>query len=149
MSSIVYPWGADPCLLCVILLVTIDGVLTMLSVLKKRGGGSLGRCAQTGHRLKLSSPTKLARLGHFPPASQAGHLAGLVLYMSFLCVYHRVHRVATAAYWRTFSHEGKISPGWWGWGGARPPSLITFTITSKVAMSAPAEWADTLTLFHL
>ncbi len=25
---------------------------------------------------------------------------------------HRVHRVATAAFWRTFSHEGKISPGW-------------------------------------
>jgi hypothetical protein len=25
---------------------------------------------------------------------------------------HRVHRVATAAFWRTFSGEGKISPGW-------------------------------------
>ncbi len=25
---------------------------------------------------------------------------------------HRVHRVATSAFWRTFSHEGKISPGW-------------------------------------
>jgi hypothetical protein len=25
---------------------------------------------------------------------------------------HRVHRVATAAFWRTFSDEGKISPGW-------------------------------------
>ncbi len=28
-------------------------------------------------------------------------------------------------------------------GGARPPPLITFTITSKVAVYAPAEWADT------
>ncbi len=28
------------------------------------------------------------------------------------CVVHRVHRVATAAFWRTFSHEGKICPGW-------------------------------------
>ncbi len=36
-----------------------------------------------------------------------------------------------------------------GGGGARPPPLITFTLTSKVAMYAPAEWADTLTLFHL
>ncbi len=38
---------------------------------------------------------------------------------------HRVHRVATAAFWRTFSHdEGKISPGWWGWGvHAHPLSL--------------------------
>ncbi len=34
-------------------------------------------------------------------------------------------------------------------GGARPPPLITFTITIKVAVYAPAEWADTLTLFHL
>ncbi len=25
-------------------------------------------------------------------------------------------KVATAAFWRTFSDEGKISPGWWGWG---------------------------------
>jgi hypothetical protein len=25
---------------------------------------------------------------------------------------HRVQRVATAAFWRTFSDEGKISPGW-------------------------------------
>ncbi len=34
-------------------------------------------------------------------------------------------------------------------GGARPPSFTTITITSKVAVYAPAEWADTLTLFHL
>jgi hypothetical protein len=34
-------------------------------------------------------------------------------------------------------------------GGARPPPFITFTVTSKVAVYAPAEWADTLTLFHL
>ncbi len=37
---------------------------------------------------------------------------------------HRVHRVATAAFWRTFSDEGKICPGWWGWGvHAHPLSL--------------------------
>jgi hypothetical protein len=34
-------------------------------------------------------------------------------------------------------------------GGARPPTFTTITITSKVAVSAPAEWADTLTLFYL
>jgi hypothetical protein len=34
-------------------------------------------------------------------------------------------------------------------GGARPPPFTTFTLTSKVAVYAPAEWADTLTLFHL
>jgi len=64
------------------------------------------------------------------------------------CRTHRVHRVATAAFWRTFNHEGKICLAGEG-EGARPPPLITFTITSKVAVYAPAEWADTLTLFHL
>jgi len=27
-------------------------------------------------------------------------------------MHHRVLRVVTAAFWRTFNHEGKISPGW-------------------------------------
>jgi hypothetical protein len=49
-----------------------------VSVLKKMGG----RCAQTGNPLKLPSPTNLARLGHFPPASEAGRLAGPVFYVS-------------------------------------------------------------------
>ncbi len=48
-------------------------------------------------------------------------------------------RVATAAFWRTFHHDGKIC--WWGWGGARPPPFHA-TITYKVAVYAPAEWAD-------
>ncbi len=61
---------------------------------------------------------------------------------------HRVHRVVTSAFWRTFSHDGKISLAGEG-GGARTPPFITFTITSKVAVYAPAEWADTLTLFQL
>ncbi len=34
-------------------------------------------------------------------------------------------------------------------GSARPPPFTTFNITYKVAVYAPAEWADTLTLFHL
>ncbi len=34
-------------------------------------------------------------------------------------------------------------------GGVRPPPFITFTITRKAAVYAPAEGADTLTLFHL
>ncbi len=28
------------------------------------------------------------------------------------CFNHRVPKVAPAAFWRTFSHEGRISPGW-------------------------------------
>jgi hypothetical protein len=34
-------------------------------------------------------------------------------------------------------------------GGARPPPFQPITITYKVAVYAPAEWAGTLTLFHL
>jgi hypothetical protein len=34
-----------------------------------------------GNTLKLPSPTKLAQLGHFPPASQAARLAGPVFYV--------------------------------------------------------------------
>jgi hypothetical protein len=54
--------------------------------------------------------------------------------------YHRVHRVATAAFWSTFHHVGKISPGLMRVGGARPSPFIKFTITSKVAVYIPAEW---------
>ncbi len=44
----------------------------------------------------------------------------------------------------------RVKSAWAGeGGGARPSPFITFTITSKVAVYAPAEWADTLTLFHL
>ncbi len=44
------------------------------------------------------------------------------------------HRVATAAFWSTFHHDGKIIPGWWGVGGARPRPFTIFTITYKVAV---------------
>jgi hypothetical protein len=40
-----------------------------------------GKCARMGNSLKLPSLTKLAQLGHFPPASQAGRLAGPVFYV--------------------------------------------------------------------
>jgi hypothetical protein len=46
--------------------------------LRKKIGGI---CAETGYPLKQLSPTNLARLGHFPPASQAGRLAGPVFYV--------------------------------------------------------------------
>ncbi len=52
-----------------------------VSVLKLYNFSFRERCARTGHPLKLPSPTKLARLGHFPPASQTGRLAGPVFYV--------------------------------------------------------------------
>jgi hypothetical protein len=48
-----------------------------------------------GHPLKLQSPTKLARLGHFPPASHAGRLAGSVfytIYFFWICLLALCHR---------------------------------------------------------
>jgi hypothetical protein len=59
-----------------------------VSVRKKRGGG----CTETGYPLKLPSPTNLARLGHFPPVSQAGRLAGPVFYVY---VFYLVARKST------------------------------------------------------
>jgi hypothetical protein len=38
------------------------------SVIKLSKVSLWGKCARTGHLLKLPSPTKLARLSHFPPA---------------------------------------------------------------------------------
>jgi hypothetical protein len=44
-----------------------------VSVHKLTMGGSFrGKCANGGQPLMLPSPTKLARPGHFPPASQEG-----------------------------------------------------------------------------
>jgi hypothetical protein len=51
-----------------------------VSVLKLYNVSFLGRGARMGNT-KLPSATKLARLGHFPPASQAGRLAGPVFYV--------------------------------------------------------------------
>jgi hypothetical protein len=62
--------------------LTRDGRLSTYdeSVLKLSKVSFRGKCARTGHPLKLPSPTKPARLGHFPPASQAGRVAGPVFY---------------------------------------------------------------------
>jgi hypothetical protein len=59
------------------------------SVLKLSKESFQGKCARMGHPPKLSSPTKLSRLGYIPPAGQAGRLAGPVFYtISFLWTLH-------------------------------------------------------------
>jgi hypothetical protein len=52
-----------------------------VSVLKLSNVSFRGKCARMGNTLKIPSPTKIARLGHFPLASQAGRLAGPVFYV--------------------------------------------------------------------
>jgi hypothetical protein len=81
--------------------LTRDGRLSTYdeNVLKLSKVSFWGKCARMGHPLKLLSPTKLARLGHFPPASQAASLAGPVYCISFLwglvfSVYKTVHLVS-------------------------------------------------------
>ncbi len=49
------------------------------------------------------------------PAERSRQKTGFVSICARHSQNHRVQRVATAAFWLTFSHEGKISPGWWGW----------------------------------
>ncbi len=61
--------------------MTVDGVLKLSKVSFR------GKCARTGRPPKLPSPTKLARLGQFPPASQAGRLAGPVFYVYTVCLF--------------------------------------------------------------
>ncbi len=65
-------------------------------------------------------------------------------------VWVTAHLVPTGAFWRTFHHDGKICPDWWGRGmHAQPFPCTLFTITYKIAVYAPAKRADTLTLFYL
>jgi hypothetical protein len=63
--------------------VAVDGV-SNVSALKLSNVSFRGKCARLGNALKLPSPTKLARLAHFPPASQAGRLVGPVFYVYVL-----------------------------------------------------------------
>ncbi len=45
------------------------------------------------------------------------------------------HRVAVTGFWRTFHHDGKISPGWWGCGvNAHPISLYSPSRTKLQCM---------------
>ncbi len=58
----------------------------------------------------------------------------------------RTHKVAIATFWRTFHHDGKISPD--EGGGAHPPPFTTSTITYKVVVYALAERTDTFPLLY-
>jgi hypothetical protein len=72
-----------------------------------------------------------------------------------MCVGENITRLETTEYTVVTAASGvhsimRVKLAWLlRVGGARPPPFTTFTITSKVAVYAPAEWADTLTLFHL
>ncbi len=67
--------------------LTHDGTWSTydVSLLKLSNVSFQGKWTRMGNTLNIPSPTKLARLGHFRPASQAGRLAGPVFYV-FLCI---------------------------------------------------------------
>ncbi len=44
------------------------------------------------------------------------------------------HRVATAAFWRTFHHDGKISPGWWGRRVHGTPTPLSLYLQSRTKL---------------
>jgi hypothetical protein len=56
--------------------------------------------------------------------------------------------VATAAFWRTFHHDGKLAQTAKG-GGARRPPFTVFTNMYEVVVHSPAERTDTLSVFLL
>ena len=43
-----------------------------------------------------------------------------------------MHRVATATFWRTCHHDGKICPGWWGWGVHSHPLSLYLPSRTKL-----------------
>ncbi len=49
------------------------------------------------------------------------------------------HRVAMATFWRTFNHDGKISPACWRWGLPRP-SPFTLSTISKQSCGVRSGW---------
>jgi hypothetical protein len=64
-----------------------------VSVLKLPNVSFRGKYARMGNSLKLPSPTKLARLGHFPPASHAGgppcRPGVLYIFLFSVCTYKK------------------------------------------------------------
>jgi hypothetical protein len=88
--------------------LTRDGILSTYdeSVLKLSKVSFRGKCARMGHPLKLPSPTKHAWLGHFPPASQAGCLAGPMFYMWIYLFFRTIFNTASFAALRFHSADG-------------------------------------------
>jgi hypothetical protein len=67
-----------------------------------------------------------------------------------LCPYtcpHRVHRVAMTTFWRTFYHEGKISPDWEG--ALLPPITIFTSCTNLRCTLQLREQINTPPVSHL
>jgi hypothetical protein len=79
-------WVAGP---YVILFEAFDGVLSTYDVsVRKKMGGNMRR-DRLPSKATISNKSRRPRLGHFPPASQAGRLAGPVFYVH-ICLFSGV-----------------------------------------------------------
>ncbi len=88
-----------------------------VNVLKLSNVSFRGKCARMGNTLqKLPSPTKLAPLGHFPSASQAGRLAGPVFYVYVFSLVFTEGGMTEAKVTRRSHESGSLS--------ILPPSTI-------------------------
>ncbi len=64
--------------------------------------------------------------------------ACLHLSLASTCCLHQIvipqstHRVPMATFWRTFHHDGKIIPAWWGWGCTPTPLSLYLPSRTKL-----------------
>ncbi len=65
---------------------------------------------------------------------------------SLYYLYHRVHESGNGRFLAYIPSRLKNQPSLVRVGGARPPPFTLFTITYKIAVYAPAEWACTYSL---
>ncbi len=73
------------------------------------------------HRLETSSLCSMAGQYDFRQRTSDKNAYLWPLQQYHMIALQSTHRAATADFWRTSHHDGKISPGWVRVGGARPP----------------------------
>jgi hypothetical protein len=101
------------------------------NVLKQSKVSFRGKCARMLRPQKLPLPTKLARLGHFPPVSQAGRLAGSVFYT--ICIFSlRIHTVCKrGGAWASDRQTPAVKYLYWSRLEAGVKGLVSLYIWSK------------------
>ncbi len=102
--------------------------------------------ARTVHPLKLPSPTQIARLGNFPPASQAGRRAGPVFYtIYFLWVLHGTYSPETELYTGRSRNKSAhaVDPAW---SSAWSRSLQVISLSSSP--SSVHTWVHIFNIFY-
>jgi hypothetical protein len=98
----------------------------------------LGECARDGRLAHHVVLPRFFAVEEWPSRRDFTVIAGLL---------HRVHRVATATFWRTFQHDGKLTQAGEGGGCTPTPFHYIYHHVQRVVVYAPAMRADTLPYF--